>query len=177
MVPYADQRSDWGYLLFFESVSNTLILYCRQLAYLGATPDKMKQSRLEQIQGNALRERDEDGSAITGPAEVHLPEVDSAFAHLLVFFFDAGQAMKTGMGITELTWQEIKAWREETETDITLWEKEQIKKMSQAYCAEYHAASDPKRPAPYQPEVEEEEIDHIGKALGFMEQMKLLKRN
>lgn len=134
----------------------------------------MKQSRLEQIQGKALRERDDDGNAITGPTGVHLPEIPGPWTNLLGFFFEAGQVMKTGMGIVELTWQEIKAWREETETDITLWEKDVLKKMSQAYCAEYHAASDPKRPAPYTPEVEEE-IDHIGKAMQFMESMRLLK--
>jgi hypothetical protein len=137
----------------------------------------MKQSRLEQIQGTALRERDEDGSAIVGPAEVNLPEIDPAFSHLLAHFNSAGQAMNTGMGLCPLTWQEIRAWRQENMVEVTLWEREMLRKMSEAYCAEYSRASDPKRPAPYTPEVEEEAVDHIGKALGFMEQMRLLRHN
>lgn len=122
-----------------------------------------------------MRERDEDGSAIVGPAEVHLPEIPSAWTNLLGFFYLSGQATQTGMGLAPLSWQELKAFREENELDITLWERELLKKMSEAYCAEYSRASDPKRPAPYKPEVEEDEVDHIGKAMHFMEQMKLLR--
>jgi hypothetical protein len=146
------------------------------LAWLGASAGNSKHSRLEQIQGNVLKERDEDGSAIACPAEVHLPEVPKAFANLLDFFFASGQAMQSGMGLHGLTWQEIRAFREENELDMTLYEREILKKMSDAYCSEYVKASDPKRPAPYTPEVEENEVDQIALGLQFIEQLKLLRQ-
>jgi hypothetical protein len=146
------------------------------LAWLGCTPDKSRHSRLEQIRGNAVRERGEDGSAIVGSAEVHLPEIPMAFENLLTFFISSGQATQTGMGLTSLSWAEIKAWREENELDVTLFERDLLKKMSEAYCAEYVKASDPKRPAPYTPEIKEDEIDHVGKAMQMLEQMRLLRK-
>lgn len=79
------------------------------------------------------------------------------------------------MGLIPLTWQEIQAFIEVNELDLTLWERELLKKMSEAYCAEYSRASDPQRPAPYVAEKEEDEIDHIALALRFREQMQLLR--
>lgn len=152
-------------------------MYARTLAWYGATPEKSKHSRLEQIKGNHLQERNEDGSAVINQVDIQLPPIPEELGYLLGFFIASGQATSSGMGLVPLSWQELKAFREENELDITLFERELLKKMSEAYCAEYHAASDPRRPAPYTPEVEEDEIDHIGRALGFMEQLKLLRQN
>lgn len=79
------------------------------------------------------------------------------------------------MGIAPLSWQEIQAFIETNELELMLWEKELIKKMSEAYCAESHKATDPQRPAPYVVEKEEDEIDQIALALKFREQMQLLR--
>jgi len=127
-------------------------------------------------QGKHLGQRNEDGERIESPAGVHLPEIPGPWTCLLGFFSLSGQASQTGMGLVPLTWTELRAFREENELDITLWERELLKKMSEAYCAEYSRAGDPKRPAPYTPEVEENEVDKIGKAIGFMEQMRLLRQ-
>lgn len=80
------------------------------------------------------------------------------------------------MGLVPLDWVDLRAFRKENKLNLTLWEREMLRKMSEAYCSEYHAASDPKRPAPYKPDLEEEEIDHVGRALGFMEQLRLLQK-
>lgn len=146
------------------------------MAFYGATPEKQKSSRWEQIQNKQLRQREEDGSAVLAQTEIHLPEVPSPWTSLVGLFSLSGQVSQTGMGLCPLSWAEIQAFIEVNELDLTLYEKELIKKMSEAYCSEHHAASDPKRPAPYKPEVEEDEVDNIGKALGFMEQLRLLRR-
>lgn len=53
-------------------------------------------------------------------------------------------------GIIPLTWLEISSWLTVTERVLQPWEKEAIKKMSEAYCSEYHAATeDPNRNVPY----------------------------
>lgn len=80
------------------------------------------------------------------------------------------------MGLVPLSWQEIRAFRQENNLNITLFERELLKKMSEAYCAESARATDPKRPAPYAPEVEEDEVDHIGTAIRMREQMQLLRK-
>lgn len=84
--------------------------------------------------------------------------------------------MQTGMGLVPLTWAELQAFREETELDLMIWERELIKKMSEAYCGEYARASDPNRPCPYQPEVKEEEVDQIALAMRFMETLAAFKK-
>lgn len=128
------------------------------------------------MNGNQLRERDEDGSMLPAISEIHLPPVSSAYEYLISLFSLSGQASSTGYGLSALSWLELKAFIEVNQLELTLYEVEILKKMSEAYCAEYHAASDPKRPAPYKPEVEEEEIDHIGNALRMREQVMLLRR-
>jgi hypothetical protein len=151
-------------------------LYARQLAFLGATPEKSKYSRFEMAQGNHLGQRDEDGNLIEIATEIQLPEIPGPWSHLLAIFSLSGQALQSGMGLTPLSWLEIKAFIDVNELDITLWERELLKRMSEAYCAEYHKASDPKRPAPYTPEVEENEVDQIALGLQFIEQLKLLRQ-
>jgi hypothetical protein len=84
------------------------------------------------------------------------------------YFFSAGQATSTGMGLVALSWQEIRAWRLENRYHLTLWEIETLKQMSDAYASEYSRASDPLRKAPYQ--VEDEEIiaqKNIAQALSW----------
>lgn len=159
------------YREFFEELSNLFLLYSRTLAWYGSTPDKSKSSRFEIAQGNTLGQRDDDGELIRGPAGVQLPEIPGPWTYLLGFFNLSGQCTQSGMGLAPLSWQELKAFREENELDITLWERELLKKMSEAYCAEYSRASDPHRPSPYTPDVVDEEIDHIGNALRMMEQL------
>jgi len=130
---------------------------------------------MEMAQGDSLGERDDEGNLIKAPAEIQLPPVPQAFEYLLALFFNSGQCTQNGMGISPLSWLEIKAFIEVNELDLMLWEKELIKKMWEAYCAESHKATDPKRPAPYVAEKEEDEIDQIALGLKFREQMQLLR--
>ncbi len=94
------------------------------------------------------------------PADVLMPEIHQEFGYLLGLFFDSGQGLATGMGLIPLTWTEINSWINVNKLELTLWEIETIKKMSEAYCAEYSRATEPNRPQPYTAPVQaDEEID------------------
>lgn len=47
-----------------------------------------------------------------------------------------------------LTFAEIGAWKAQTGTVLNAWGTSALRNLSQAYLAEYHAASSPQRPAP-----------------------------
>jgi hypothetical protein len=76
-------------------------------------------------------------------------------------FYSAGTATQTGMGLVSLSWQEIAAWVQCAgyEDILTPWELSVIKRMSEAYAAEYSQASAPMRRKPYEPEVDLDEVD------------------
>lgn len=85
-----------------------------------------------------------------------MPEIIPAFDYLKGLFFDMGQASASGMGMIPIDWDKLRSWRLENHLYLTIWEKETLIKMSEAYCAEYSRATDPLRPQPYQPHIEEE---------------------
>jgi hypothetical protein len=134
-------------------------------------------SRWEQITSNAPRERgdNEEDTTIAAPREIHLPEIPSPYDSLVALFNLSGQALQTGWGLCPLTWVEIKAFIDANDLSLTLSEVELLKKMSEAYCAEYSRASDPKRPAPYQPE-QTEEVDQIAKAMRIMDALSAFRK-
>lgn len=130
-------------------------------------------SRMEAIRTNTgfIRENidsdmpEDSGSAAIVPLDVELPEIPEAFSHLRELFFVMGQAMQTGMGLSPVTWVELKAFIEVNELELTLWERSILKKMSEAYCNEYSHASSPNRPAPYKERKEPDQVDAVAKAL------------
>jgi len=79
-------------------------------------------------------------------------------------------------GLVELTWSEIRAFIEVNELELTLWERGMIKKMSHAYCREASAATDENRPAPYQEQREEDEVDHVAIALQIAANMRAFRK-
>jgi hypothetical protein len=93
--------------------------------------------------------------------EIPYPELPPGAEYLVSFFHSAGIATQTGMGLIPLSWQEIQAFVRcnAHEGYITPWELSVIRKMSEAYCAEYARASDKLRKAPYTPEVDVSEVD------------------
>lgn len=85
-----------------------------------------------------------------------MPELDEAY-YLVEYWHDAGTVSKGGMGISELTWEEIRAWKLENYPWLGNFETRLIRRLSQEYCGEYHAASASDRPAPY--DVQEYQLD------------------
>jgi hypothetical protein len=86
-------------------------------------------------------------------------------------------ATSTGMGLTALSWQELRAFRQENKLNLTLWERATLKKMSEAYAYEYCKASDPSRQPPYKQErtVFNEEEHNIKKAMKMMDVLSAMK--
>lgn len=83
--------------------------------------------------------------------------------------------MQSGNGLIPLTWQEIKAFLEVNELDLTLWERVMLKKMSDAYCVESSRATDINRPAPYNPVKEQTEETALAAALRIRQNMRAFK--
>lgn len=110
-------------------------------------------------------------------SDIIMPEVDSAFEHLVGLFYSMGQCMSTGMGLVSISWQELRAFRLENKLGLTLWERDALKQMSDAYCREYSQASDPQRQPPYMPtdEQDAEEIA-IQAAMRMMAQTRVFKK-
>lgn len=112
------------------------------MAWLSATPEGDKTSRGENYRSNAEREN--------GIVSHHLtmPELNEE-EYILGLWQEAGSVSSGGMGIAALSWQEIQAWINVTETELEMWEKLLIRRLSQEYCSEYSSASDVSRPAPF----------------------------
>jgi hypothetical protein len=137
------------------------------LGWYSSVPKGKNQSRLEELRANSESQ-----------ADAELPEFDSAFSPMLGFFFDMGQAMSTGMGLIPISWQEQRAWRLENKLSLTLWEIETLRKMSEAYCSEYHKATDPSRKRPFSL-YNEDEIDEEAekrKALALMNMLRSFRK-
>jgi hypothetical protein len=73
-----------------------------------------------------------------------MPPLDAG-EHLIDYLFRVGPSIAGEV----LTFQEIQAWSEASGVVLDGWEAETLRRMSGAYLAEYQAASDLARPAPY----------------------------
>jgi len=76
--------------------------------------------------------------------ELDMPVLDVG-DHLIECLFAVGPA-NDGAAIT---FQELQAWCGLTGHTLNSWEASTLRSLSKAYLAEYMAASDPARPAPY----------------------------
>lgn len=119
----------------------------RHLAWLHAVPEGSKKSRLA-----AFKEQGDDSSFLK------FPDIDGA-EYMVALLQEAGLVSATGMGVIPITWQEIEAWLNTTELDLSVWEKLTIKEMSEAYVSEFNSASAKDAAAPYVPAIEPEQID------------------
>lgn len=108
------------------------------MAWLHAVPEGSKKSRLA-----SYREQDEDSPFLK------LPDIDETAEYLINLWQEAGLVSTSGTGIIPLTWVDINAWLSVTELTLPVHDKLVIKQLSEAYAAEYNAASDKDRPAPY----------------------------
>lgn len=78
-----------------------------------------------------------------------MPEVEEA-EYLLKYWHDAGTVGQGGMGITPLSWQEIRAWRLERTLRLEDYEITAIRALSCDYVSEYHAGTETNRPPPFE---------------------------
>ena len=137
-------------------------MYAKHLAWLNATPEGSKKSRRESYSEGG------DGSPF-----LILPELDSA-EYLVQYWHEAGTVGQGAAGPIALSWQEIRAWRQENQYTLSLFEIAAIRRLSDEYVGEYYSASDKSRPAPYQG-VTLEDIDRTAinnKVKGIMSMFK-----
>lgn len=90
-----------------------------------------------------------------------LPDVADA-DYIVKLWHESGTVMSGASGPTALNWQELKAWREENDLELTNYEVDAIRRMSIEYVSEYYEASDKTRPAPYVIEIEELDRTAVG---------------
>lgn len=132
---------------------------------MAATPEGDKISRLERMKTPVMPEdTDDEDAPLEAPQEaqeIPFPELPEGADYLVSLFHSAGIATQTGMGLVPLSWQEIESWVACCGLDesVTPWELGVVRKMSEAYASEYTQASAPRRPQPYSPEVDPDEID------------------
>lgn len=89
-----------------------------------------------------------------------------------------GQAEATGNGIIPISWQELRAFRLENELDLTLWDRQVLREMSEAYVSEYYAATDPQRKAPWTNTLDEiDEEAELIKARSLMATIRAFRKN
>jgi hypothetical protein len=149
-------------------------LYVRQEAYYSAIPDGGKYSRAEQIERINLgikdtekKKSDDDSEEITieSPSvsiqelqEIPMPPLTEGCEYLVALLHSAGTAMATGMGLTGLTWQELKAWVECTDQVASPRDLQMIHTLSRAYANESHLATQKGAKPPYVPELSNEDL-------------------
>jgi len=129
------------------------------LGWLHATPKKSDKSRMEMYDEDDFRRR--------------MPEVEAAY--LLRPFFDSGMCSSNGMGVSAISWSELRNYCELTGTELSPWEAEQVMMMSRAYTASLRRSDDPLMPPPFTAEETDDEIQ--ARRAAVVEQMMALKRS
>lgn len=118
-------------------------MYARQLAWLAAVPDE------ETERGKANRKSRYTRLLEYDPEyEASLPELGEE-VYLIDLLNEVGPITNNGVGPSAISWLELESWKNSTGTDLSSWEVRTLYALSKKYAVEYHAATDPLRPAPY----------------------------
>ena len=123
---------------FFSLTLNSAIEFVKHQAWLDATPKADKISRREYYKDSYLTRAQ--------------PETYCVW--LVQFSIECGQISQASMGITSLSWQELKAWQDVT-CNYNIWTAQAIKELSLCYVSEYKASVDPTRPSALQAYVDQ----------------------
>ena len=79
------------------------------------------------------------------------------------YLWDAGPCMTGGMGKSPLTHSEIKAWQDNTGIELTAWEAQTLRRLSNAFVAESEDAKAPDCPAPWSSVITEISRTDVGR--------------
>ena len=82
--------------------------------------------------------------------EPELPELTAP--HLIGYLWEVGPVVSGGMGAAPVSFCEIQAWQASAGLDLSPWELRLLRKLSNDYLAESHAAEEPGHPSPWEPE-------------------------
>jgi hypothetical protein len=106
------------------------------MAWLHATPSKAKVSRQKEFEAKV--ERGESAPFL------ELPNIEG-LSYIVDYLFEVGPMT----GESSVTWQEVRAWREETGVTLDDFEVTSIVALSKAYAGMLYEARDPMTPPPH----------------------------
>lgn len=106
----------------FEKVGERLVTYAKQTGFYHATPDPKYVPKKEQTNGEKI-------------GKMEFPDIQGA-EYILNHLNLLGWCSSNGMGVNALSFLEIQAYIQLTDTSLTADEVLIIKKMSQAYVNE-----------------------------------------
>lgn len=128
-------------------------MYVKHLAWLQAAPD------LTEAEAKAGKKKKPRMEVYTkGHGYSFMPQVTANY--LLSELQNAGLAKSGANGIEPLSWTELKAYVDLTDSALQPWECEAMIEVSRTYVRSYHAASDNTMPPPYVTENEDELEQH-----------------
>lgn len=76
----------------------------------------------------------------------------TCFEYLAEWFLSTGVFTPGGLGAAPLTWAEIEAWARSLARELSPFEAQALRRMSEEYCSMLHRVSDGDAPPPYLPE-------------------------
>jgi hypothetical protein len=127
-------------------------LYVKQMAWLNATPEGLKESRIDFFRRNLKRDPD-------------FPPTNGC-EYLLEYFFSIGVGRSSGMGFCAIDWQEIDAWCRRKKLNLTGWESETIFMLSSAYVSQSAISKQKSALPPYSSNTEAQgDKESIGKSI------------
>lgn len=112
----------------------------RHTAWLNSKAKGETKSRLTILKEQADR--------LKKPLDTPLPDIEG-FEYLVAFLHEAGTASSSGMGVTGLSWTELKSWKELSGVSITEFEMGLVKRLSDAYASEYGNSNGENTSPPY----------------------------
>jgi len=79
--------------------------------------------------------------------------------HLVQRLIEIGLTEPAGMGMAPISWQTLAAWSTMTGVTLSPWEARLLRNLSTAYLAEFNAAGEEGRPAPFRTKVAQREAE------------------
>lgn len=124
-------------------------MYVRYCAWLNAVPESPESEKPKKRESGKPRpvlsrreQMKKDG--------IDEPEMPACAAdYLLGYLFEIGPTLPAGMGSGPLTHTEIVAWQANTGTALNSWEARSMRRLSQGYLTESHAATAMDRDPPW----------------------------
>jgi hypothetical protein len=104
---------------------------------LHTTPDKKKLTRIEQLKESGAKDSD-----------IQMPQL-TLVGLVKLLLESISPALQSGMGLTPLSWQEIKSFVDANEMPLNAFELRVIKNASKAYVNQSQLATNPKCPPPH----------------------------
>lgn len=96
------------------------------------------------------------------PTATKMPDCDEVVKQA---FLNCGCGLSGGMGLTPLTWCEIKAYSDLSRTNLSAWESDQVMMMSRTYCSFINKAKSETCVQPYWPDYNEQELVDYHKSI------------